>query len=240
MFNFLSKSTHYPEPQYSEVITKVHNDFNSAGDRLYEEAIRIINSTHVNNLNKVEKLKKLGFVSAKEVIETETMISLKTLSATTSEIIRYYKKNYPNNKFISDDQVKEICTKYGLVYGEIKLYTGFIPTANIPQIEAFKCKNKDESKGYGSISTYGSNKGQIEWDNGVNARAWGGIYSRIGINKGFYIAAPQKDFDMKNREIQNFRIVNVPVPDPVVLYAVKHGYLIVTAWGDEASDPLIK
>lgn len=27
------------------------------------------------------------------------------------------------------------------------------------------------------------------------------------------------------------------IPDPVVLYPVREGYLIVTAWGDEASDP---
>jgi len=28
-------------------------------------------------------------------------------------------------------------------------------------------------------------------------------------------------------------------PDPVVLYPVEKGYIIVTAWGDEASDPLV-
>ena len=35
--------------------------------------------------------------------------------------------------------------------------------------------------------------------------------------------------------ISNYKIV--PVPDPVVLKEVKGGFLIVTAWGDEASDP---
>ena len=29
------------------------------------------------------------------------------------------------------------------------------------------------------------------------------------------------------------------IPDPVVLQEVRGGYLIITAWGDEASDPLI-
>ena len=29
------------------------------------------------------------------------------------------------------------------------------------------------------------------------------------------------------------------IPDPVVLQPVKGGYLILTAWGDEASDPLV-
>jgi len=31
----------------------------------------------------------------------------------------------------------------------------------------------------------------------------------------------------------------IEIPDPVVLQPVKGGYLILTAWGDEASDPLV-
>ena len=29
------------------------------------------------------------------------------------------------------------------------------------------------------------------------------------------------------------------IPDPVVLQPVKGGYLIITAWGDEASDEIV-
>ena len=29
------------------------------------------------------------------------------------------------------------------------------------------------------------------------------------------------------------------VPDPVVLQPVRYGFLIVTAWGDEASDEMV-
>lgn len=61
------------------------------------------------------------------------------------------------------------------------------------------------------------------------------------IEEEFSIAAPMKDFTLApGEEIKGRRIVTKAVPDPVVLCAVAEGYLIVTAWGDEASDPLIQ
>lgn len=59
-------------------------------------------------------------------------------------------------------------------------------------------------------------------------------------NDTFQICAPIKDMDMKGMTIsQGYRITKLSPPDPVVLRTVKGGYLIVTAWGDEASDPLV-
>ena len=57
------------------------------------------------------------------------------------------------------------------------------------------------------------------------------------------IAAPLKDFDMKDSEIKNFKISKIEIPDPVVMQPVffegqKH-FLIVTAWGIEAGDELV-
>ncbi len=56
------------------------------------------------------------------------------------------------------------------------------------------------------------------------------------------ICAPAKDF--KKQTV--FQKLASPVatkindvPDPIVLYPVEKGYIIVTAWGDEASDPLV-
>jgi hypothetical protein len=56
------------------------------------------------------------------------------------------------------------------------------------------------------------------------------------------ICAPAADMDLSQLKQQNghwFRAQQIHVPDPVVLQPVKGGYLIVTAWGDEASDPLV-
>jgi hypothetical protein len=61
------------------------------------------------------------------------------------------------------------------------------------------------------------------------------------LNKcSFEIAAPQTDFDMSGMVVENHKIINVPIPDPIVLQPVffkeKKHYLVVTAWGTEASD----
>jgi hypothetical protein len=50
------------------------------------------------------------------------------------------------------------------------------------------------------------------------------------------ICAPLKDMDTRGMRQVGHKLVR-EIPDPVVLQPVKHGYLIVTAWGDEASDP---
>lgn len=58
----------------------------------------------------------------------------------------------------------------------------------------------------------------------------------------FVICAPNKDFKKQTVFQQLLNPVATKfntVPDPIVLYPVEHGYIIVTAWGDEASDPLV-
>jgi len=57
------------------------------------------------------------------------------------------------------------------------------------------------------------------------------------------ICAPLKDMETKGYKVQGVRLVQ-DIPDPVVLLPKNHkngveGYLIITAWGDEASDPLV-
>ena len=59
------------------------------------------------------------------------------------------------------------------------------------------------------------------------------------------IAASVKDFNLTDTEIKDFKVnENIVVPDPIVLHPVMYNdikyYLVVTAWGDEASDKLIK
>lgn len=66
-------------------------------------------------------------------------------------------------------------------------------------------------------------------------------YERVNSSAQL-ICAPAADMDLSQLKQQNghwFKTTQVHVPDPVVLQPVKGGYLIVTAWGDEASDPLV-
>jgi len=54
------------------------------------------------------------------------------------------------------------------------------------------------------------------------------------------ICAPIKDMDTSGLEIiDGYKLIKKYIPDPVVLQPVRGGYLILTAWGDEASDPIV-
>lgn len=56
---------------------------------------------------------------------------------------------------------------------------------------------------------------------------------------GFLICAPLDDMKLKkNERINRYRTIE-RIPAPVVLKEVEGGYLMVTAWGDEASDELV-
>lgn len=60
--------------------------------------------------------------------------------------------------------------------------------------------------------------------------------------KSLQICAPVKDMDMTKISLEDeykMKKVYKDIPDPVVLQPVKGGYLILTAWGDEASDPIV-
>lgn len=82
-------------------------------------------------------------------------------------------------------------------------------------------------------------------ENEIGGRTGNGITSlsaEYTEKSQFTICAPKKDMDDKSwvSKILPFGTVFTHVnPDPVVLYPVECGYIIVTAWGDEASDPLV-
>jgi hypothetical protein len=67
------------------------------------------------------------------------------------------------------------------------------------------------------------------------------------IQPGLSICAPATDFSLEGKQVKDsflqspssVSFATDPVPDPVVLQRVKEGYLIITAWGPEASDPLV-
>jgi hypothetical protein len=63
-------------------------------------------------------------------------------------------------------------------------------------------------------------------------------YTKID-RQSLMICAPKKDFKLNGVKRFGFMFssfIEVTVPDPIVLKPVRGGYLIVTAWGDEASD----
>lgn len=249
--------------KYPEAVEKIHNEFFTAGDTILEEANNLLKELEEKDVEKGKRLAAIGFKSTKQaVVATEIENKLFTTKE-MAQVVMYYKQHYPYNKFITEKQVEAICKKYNLVCGEISRYQGFVPDKNLKVVENFKLKEKDiivtgtiwgngvkTEKISISIELWnqvvanrknrGEGKGDLTLDdNWCESReiglASGSYFDRVH-KEPLKICAPLKDMNTSGATLTGYKLDKDFIPDPVVLQPVKGGYLIVTAWGDEASD----
>lgn len=252
-----------------ELIEEIHETFYSEVDRLKAKAEQQEEYVYKNKakVDKGSRLKSLGFTATKTAIEAEEELKQKMAVETENnekqelvDAINYFSQKYPLYKFITEESVKKICEKYGLVYGDVSLYTGTVPDKNLSQIENFTVEDDDYAYCY---TRYGSVWGSSSWRRGtkyfcskknlkkqlinqdVDDSEWIDSIKYSEYKAPFEIAAPVSDFNMEDMEVSDFKIREkvVEIPDPVVLQPVMYNntkhYLIVTAWGDEAEDELV-
>lgn len=242
-----------------KTIEAIHNEFDSAADRLLAEAKGII-SMEIGDKGK--RLSAVGFGKTKEATIWAEREEAKKESTRLSGIIRYFSIRYPNNKFITDKEVKRICEKYSLVLGDASDYKGGVPDKNLKEIEAFSLKESDGKqyvamwftrlndtgrlvpcRGDAKKMYFGYRKFESNLfgpDQFINvAKPESGADSCIIYERPSYkICASASDFDMRGKTLKGYLVKN-EVPDPIVLQPVNEGYLIVTKWGLEASDELV-
>jgi hypothetical protein len=198
--------------------------------------------------------------------EIERLRNLQQENEEKAKIIRaieYFSHNYFNYKFITQESVLKICQKYNLIYGTIDKYIGTVPDINLKHIENFKVKDEDRlwleshngrwnknifevshKQMQDKVAKYEKEREDYyEMDYEMRAHLM-----RIGSSRNNYnfskapleIVAPLKDFDTKDMKLDGFKLTKVEIPDPVVLQPVMFEgvkyYLVVTAWGLEASD----
>lgn len=271
---------------YPKEVTEIHHEFETAAEKLLNEAKEHIAEAEKKDVHKVKRLLSFGFRQASQVAETQTAIQKAELFEEQMKLVNYYSLKYPNNKFITEKQVSQICHKYNLVCGAVSRFKGFVPEKNLREIEAFKLKEEDRIKFLfqitGRLGTnkqfplneidesylteygkeYFSDKSAIRYayitDDSASFAYTSRSYSNPLFNSkcvvfnGFQyvradlvdadelqICAPVKDMDLSGMTIADGYKVIKHIPDPVVLQRVKGGYLILTAWGDEASDEIV-
>jgi len=229
-----------------QLIKEIHDDFYTEVDRLLAEAnIQQTIDKDENLIERAKRLERLGFSNVKIVTKANAQIK----SASTIEInniernrlieaITYFTQKYPQYKFITRASVIKLCQKYNLVLGSVEQYTGNVPEKNLLEIENFKIDKND------TCYIRGSRDWSSDVENYDAAMMYNKTYSssRKYIKEPFNIVAPEKDFNIKeDQKVSNFQIVP---KDPIVLQSVIYNnrsyFLIVTAWGIEADDDLVK
>lgn len=244
MFKLIKKAL-TPKPskeQMQTIIEGIHNEFDTAGEKLLIEAKAILAKQLPTN--KGERLKKLGFSAAESAVKFDEISKERKEKEELAKLIEYYQTWYPSYKFITEKVVKSICEKYGLLSAQVQYYKGDVPEKNIAEMEAFKLRQED-------METRSNTDDYLEqrrfWRM-MNMSSLGGFsrserrypdpptdYSVRYIQPSFVIAAPEKDFDTRLL-IRNGHKLELHIPDPIVMQPVKGGYLIVSKWGLEAED----
>jgi len=202
----------FDEKSNVELIEDIHNEVYSAHDLLLKEAENILNKPiDDSKVQDYQKLINLGFNNEKNIIKHKEEVTKIEQSKFIKTKIEYYSFKYPFNKFINEDSVIRICEKYGLLLTDVNRFIGSIPENNQKEIINFKVDKKDLNNSYIKESEY-------------------------TIGTGLLIIATRDQLNMKSARVQGHKLVDIIKEDPIVLQPVKEGYLIVSAWGIEASD----
>ena len=253
------------ETFYSEVdrllaSAKIANSLDTDKQALIEKSDRL-KALGFNNTKEVKEAEA-------EIRRLNKLKRENEVKKTLIEAINYFSIKYPNYKFITQQSVERICEKYNLVYGEIGKYIGTVPDKNLKHIEDFKVLEDDEccisydihDDGYKlhlwNQEYQSAAQRRIELERkalrdkemfsitAMQLHPQRGRYIRhLDMKCPLEIAAPAKDFDLRNSEIKNHHIEKIEIPDPIVLKPVifqgEKYYLIVTSWGLEAGDELV-
>jgi len=252
---------------YSKKIQRVHDGFNHAADALLEQVKKLVDRNAPEN--KINRLKGIGFKSVKQVKENMFQEWNLTDQMQLVAASNQYKVDFPGFKFITYKQAAELCKKYKLVIGAISEFTGFVPEKNLQQIEEFRDNFRDKIFTPHHITRITLYSHASSKENHARLRTWqeenpfvigrtsnsklsekifGDAFQISNIESelspsSFQIAAPKGDFIDTGKKTVGHVLMNMMViskdPDPIVMYPVDMGYIIITAWGDEASDPIV-
>jgi hypothetical protein len=129
----------------NQLVAEIHNEFDTAQERLLNEAREIINQTSLNTT--AERLEKIGFVNSDIVVKNRGARRVLAKNVLDAQLIEYYKESYPFQKFITEEELDRICKKYNLIYAPVANYKKNVPEKNLREIESVgKLKTKDNPK----------------------------------------------------------------------------------------------
>lgn len=162
--------------------------------------------------------------------------------------IRQNNNRYHPYKFILKPQLERVCEKYNLFVRNPEYFLGDIPESNIKEMQNFSFYLSDLNLTYLEIMHI---EDLIPRGIGIPSerRVTFSDISNVGIDiRNFIlIASVESLFDKSAFAHSRSRIMGKPELvaksevdlDPIVLFEIKGGYIIITAWGDEANDELV-
>ena len=221
------KEEEQPNSNYPAIVHQIHKEFNSASDKALKEAQEILKSCENISMDKAERLSKLGFENTREVKELEDFKSKQKAAQKRAELIQGANIDYPLYKFITKNDVESLCTKYGLICGDLKLFKGFVPEKNLKDIENSLDVLPKFYELYSKIHYVPATRRHIvsqkEYDK-LKESGKDNLYYISVKAPEFCICAPPKDMEQVRHKLKGVFLVK---DDPIVLFEVIGGYLII-------------
>lgn len=242
-------------------VEDIHNEFFLAQETLLKEAEEHINANNNEEELLYAKLYNLGFYRHKKAGEGMVKENIVKQNKSIHDTIISYKRKYPLYKFITEEKIVEICKKYELVIGTPDIFIGEIPKKNLLEIVNCNIKKEDIIMGNFSMgyqiathitqvdvekAVFESTTLTDEMKEFILGSLEKGIVPYIAVPFSvksvqiqslsfprFKICATPNNFDMSNARVEGLQIID---NDPIVLYPVERGYLVISCWGAEASD----
>lgn len=207
-------------------VAEIHEEFDNSVDKIVEEAQKILSDVSLREIEELKKLRSMGFLGMGQIQDLVKKEEYEQIG----EKAEYYRKQY-GKKFITEAEVKRICKKYGLVIGKPRDFIGEMPPKNRAEIIDFKVKEEDG----GWVKSWFSAHGGI-MERKISKKEADAIrantLTHLSCEKGgLKIVGTIDQFDLENKVISDYVIKD---KDPIVLYDVEGGYLIVSKWGAEA------
>lgn len=207
---------------------QIHQEVYSAQENILAEANRILNTQTKYSKEQREifkELAKLGFENAEVVRDFKNSDVPKQEDLIKK--IEEYKVKYPLHKFIDEKTVKTICSKYDLSLAWARNYIAEIPEKCQKSIIAFRVQRGDKRSPQEML-----NQNSFYLIDGYGHA----IATELIPGNNLLVMAPDSKLNTEGQIKDGHVLKN---DDPIVLQPVKEGYLIVTSWGLEASDPMI-
>lgn len=160
-----------------------------------------------DDLTKLKSLSEAGFTS----VDSKLKIV---------EYKKRYDSLYAGHKFISDGVLGELLKKFNLAYSRVSDYVGEVPDVNLSEINRFRIKHPFEVKDQRVDGMFLLGDFEVWRDEN------GHFYRKV--DNEFLIVAPSTGF---TRTIGGYTVDGKQiVKDPIVLYKVEGGHIIVTSW----------
>ena len=220
-------------------VQDIHNSFSTCID-LDSLKLQDVPTIDQDLVDKVNKLKSLGFHNSKECVELKRqqdkikeIIDSNQYKIHTKEAFEYYSIKYPNNVLMTFENIEILLEKYDLELSTPEKYIGDIPDKNLNEILNFKLDDCDivyKSDRYYSHQKLIDLKYNIQkTDKGFS---YDGCYD--------YIQYIRQDIEIiATKNLFNKNLTSTSLDDPIVLQKCWFKdyvyYLIISKWGNESS-----